>query len=357
MTDKMGFIYSCILQSLDEVFGEEYIDSLFDNDYPVDILDVADAIMIELIKNAYFQNAEKHSVQHHIGIIDYEPLFDSIRMKYSRLESYVQKYRDLEFEGMRDFGIDEKDLKPLKATPMNNMTEKLEGHKITEMGFFERNNIHDLHIIKSIVERRIVDSKKISNNTFISDAEEYDKWVNALIERSHISDEDLVFCSLAFFTFEWKFCFEVLYLIADKMAELKVKNIDFLTLLALCGYMKIPTRLGYNVFANSRMVKERQFIIPELVIDGEIKLDSKKGILRENYVEKIALITDFFCCAVNKESGKTFKDTFTENTDMDDWASFFYEYDIFEAYHKKEWTNQKIRNMRSLYDKLLIHRE
>lgn len=354
MNNKMICICSFIQDALldEDAYEPGYIEYLFANDYPVDFDDITDAIMVELIKYAFNKSEENHPLQHFLDKDD-ELMYECERMKHSRLIKYIQKYRDLEYKRLIKLGLDPKKLSDLQAKSMEDMLEKLEGHEITDMNFFEAENIHDLKIIKSIVERRIVSTKKISNNEFIEMCDEYDAWVERLIERSKKSAEDMVFCSLAFFTFEWKFAFETLYLIADIMAEKDVKEIDPLTLIGLCAFLVIPSSLGYRVSANSRMVKERQWLIPELVVDGEISFMSELWALRENFVEKVALAADFKEGIVNKKTGKNFRDTFIETTSMEDWASFLEDYNVFEAYHKKEWTNKKIRNMRQLYDIIL----
>ena len=48
---------------------------------------------------------------------------------------------------------------------------------------------------------------------------------------------------------------------------------------------------------------------------------------------------------IRLESGETLRKQFAKETTIADWASFFREYDIFEAWNKKELNSIKIRNI------------
>lgn len=48
-------------------------------------------------------------------------------------------------------------------------------------------------------------------------------------------------------------------------------------------------------------------------------------------------------------NGQSAEDWFAENTTMEDWASFFRDYKIFDSWHEKELTNATIRNMRTIF--------
>ena len=55
---------------------------------------------------------------------------------------------------------------------------------------------------------------------------------------------------------------------------------------------------------------------------------------------------------IQLESGRTLREQFAKETTIEDWASFFKEYDIFEAWNKKELSSTRIRNMRKVISQM-----
>ena len=51
-------------------------------------------------------------------------------------------------------------------------------------------------------------------------------------------------------------------------------------------------------------------------------------------------------------NGNTLREQFAKKTTMEDWASFFRDYDMFGAWHKKELSNSRIRNMRKVLNQI-----
>lgn len=88
-------------------------------------------------------------------------------MRYSRIQSYVQKYRKREYDWrISDEGRIIKDIAELVPPDMSDMKNKLEGYQLTKMNFFELATMLDNEFTKAFTEYRLVDSKKISNNRF-----------------------------------------------------------------------------------------------------------------------------------------------------------------------------------------------
>lgn len=56
--------------------------------------------------------------------------------------------------------------------------------------------------------------------------EQYDKLVESLIERSKLSDKDMVFASLALFTLEWHYPLEMFYELSCLMEEEEIDSVD-----------------------------------------------------------------------------------------------------------------------------------
>ena len=230
---------------------------------------------------------------------------------------------------------------------MSTIEQKLKGRRLTYMNFFEQQNIHDLELIKAIVEKRIVSSKKVSNARFREMFEQYDNMVEKLIKLSEKSDEDMFFASLAFFTFEWIYPMETYYYIACMMEQKEIPNIDRKVLLLLCSNVSIESRFGGWVDTESRMVKERFFFL-DFLLDEDIN-PADKWVMIDMIKEILVLCANYTEC-VRTVDGGLYKDWFQEQSVVEDWASFFRWYRIFDLWKRKEWTNTRIRNMRKLIE-------
>ena len=69
-------------------------------------------------------------------------------MRYSRIQSYVQKYRKREYDFRTkesDFDI-LSDISALLPPDMSDMKTKLDGYQLTEMNFFELTTILEINI-------------------------------------------------------------------------------------------------------------------------------------------------------------------------------------------------------------------
>ncbi len=349
MTTKMKLMYEDIMTALYDCIDEEHIYFLFGQMPLVSIDAFGEYVMLEFIKYSYDETAEKHPLRYYIP---YDAMDDdhSERMRYSRALKYTQSYRDKNYNALGEqYGWDEEKMKEyseLKSKDMSVMKERFEGYEISEMVFFEHTTIQDLRIIKSLVENRLYNSKKVSNEAFIEMFEEYDNWVRNLIERSKESDEDMVFASLAYYTLEWKYSFELIYMIAEKMVEDDIDDVSFWNFYVLCGFLRFHSRLGIDISMDSRMIKERQRVLDLLIFQGEP--DPMDLSIRDKYAEIVGVMGLLF--NITCTEGGTYADWFKDNTDIHDWASFFREYNVFDTWHEKKWTNKKIKKARKILE-------
>ena len=337
-TPKMELMYDDVFHALFQCFPQEHIEFLFS----------PPMILLEFIKYSYFETVEKFPLRH---FIPYSSSDDnhSERMRYARSLKYTQKYKNITYQQLienEDINSEQKKkLEVLLKKDMSDIHNRPEGYKLSEMDFFEHTNIQELGIIKSIVENRISSTKKVSNACFLDLFDAYDRWDGNLIERSRKSDEDMVFASIAFFTLEWKYSMELIYLVAGYMEERQIEEVDYYTLLGLTGSIVFDSRLGGKISHDSRMIKERQYVIEDLITND--KSNTMAWLLRDKYVEIAVGLTGLFQNMTSTEGG-LYKDWFKNNTTMEDWASFFEDYDVFSCWHEKTWTNKKIRNARKL---------
>lgn len=343
MTKNMEKMRSEIIRAILVCFPKEYLNIVFAGETSIEVF--VNEILIEFIKYAFDNSQEKHPLRYYVPYGVDENC--SERMVYSRLLAYCQKYRDQEYEECKYMGAD---IEELKAKSMRTMEEKKEGYDITPMQYFELTNIHDIAALKSFVEGRLIDVKKVSNTSFKEMMEEYDRNVEIWSQKKNESDYNRVFYSLAFFTIDWKYGFEFAYLIAQKMEQLKVKEIDRNFFSILCARTTITSLLGCQVAIDSRMIKVRQQMIDVLIPDN---LEWTDGIDLEMrcYAELLVIIAQLNN-GIRLESGGTLREQFAKETTMEDWASFFKDYDVFDAWNKKELKATRIRNMRKVMSQM-----
>lgn len=334
MTDKLMYVGRSVTQFLFDSFPDEYLSAVFSEDMGID--ELVDQILLELVKHAYDSTQDKHSIRFFLSQCC-ETGKDDVAMRYSRLQKISNEYKNKELDFFESLGFPVEEARPPQ---MQDINEKLDGYRLSEMNFFEITNIGDLELIKAIINHRIQSTKKVKNEQFRDIAVQYDKLAISLMEQSNDSDEKMVFNSLAYFTLEWKYAFDFIHQCASSMAHLGIKdpNGSFSRISILLGYRFIDSVLGFTSSADSRMVGYREKLISSFLSDD---------MTSDCYAEQLALLTQI------KEGGSIdgvpIKRWFVENTDIHDWASFFREYNVFRCRgEKKDYTNTIIRNMRGL---------
>lgn len=165
---------------------------------PFDIEELRHCIMMELIRDAYYESEPRASLRSYVdeGLKD----SDDIRMRNQRVLKYAQHYRTLQFENMvQTMGGGHPDLLPDDMTGIEN---KLAGHKLSPMQYFELSTMADNPVLKTIISKRICSVKKVSNAEFIELMNEYDRLTQSLVDRL---EDDRVFATIALFILEWKY--------------------------------------------------------------------------------------------------------------------------------------------------------
>lgn len=188
MNEKISKIGSAITKFLFDMYSFEYIQSVFSGKLDVD--DFVDQVILECIKNAFDNTQEMHSLRYFLKKNGYDDNIDTdVRMRYSRLMALVNEAKKKETEHLKSYGIDIEDDE--MALEMNNIADRLDGYKLSEMNFFEITNIGEIDLIKAIIHHRIPSSKKISNSRFIDIAKQYDKLVLSWKEQCNDSDKKI----------------------------------------------------------------------------------------------------------------------------------------------------------------------
>ncbi len=342
LTDKMEYLLNDIIASLGQLPVEQRV-FLFgppDEEDMEWVLGTACYITMEYIKYAFDYDDPEYSLRHfRKGKND----TDDERMRQSRVVEYVLKYKKRELDLL---GVELPPDHKFANVSMDDIESKLKGHRLTEMDYFEQQNIHDLDIIKAIVQNRIGSAKKISNVRFQEIFAQYDAFIEDINAKSKYSDKDMVFFSIALFTLEWHYPIELFYNIACIMEEDDIQEINQSDLVLLSGNVEVESMYYGWVSTQSRMIKERLFI-SDLLFNRETPLVVKDGLL--SLIKEIIALAVHYKESLHSKGEMKYIDWFRTESSISDWASFFRYYDVFSIWKKKEWTPKRIQNMRKLF--------
>lgn len=329
----------------------EFIDNRLDNFFserdlyeasPFNTVDLRDCILTEIIKDAYYESEKKQSLRANRGTDD-----DSTRMRDSRTMAYAQHYRNIQYKhvaGSANIRIPE-----LLPDDVQSMDGKIEGHKITEMQYFELTTMAEIPLLKAIISKRICDVKKISNDTFIEYMQEYDKLVNGLVAKLDGDDEDVIVATLALFTLEWKYNVELLYSCAVEAEKHNIKDVPLERLAVLCAELTVPVppECTIIIHTESRFVLHRLELVPLIYDDPDELWEEIHNKLWHYFIAKYYIEREI----VHKWSMPEY---FATHISRDKWAAFFREhYDLRKMYVKKEWTNKRIRYVRKIIETMV----
>lgn len=312
---------------------------------PFTVDDLRDCLLMTIIKDAYAESEKKQSLRANRGSDA-----DDVRMRDSRNLAYAQHYRNIQYEDI----LKRTNIRIPELLPENveSMKDKIDGHKLTEMQYYELNTIADHPICKAIVSKRICDVKKISNETFIDYMNDYDKLTQELRERLDGDDEDVIFATIALFTLEWKYNVELFYACAVEAEKNNTKDIPKHRLATLCADLTMPMPPGNNLASmESRFVLHRKELI-----------DAVYNASEEDWEEIYQKLYQYFIAKYHIESEIVHKwsmpEYFYTHIPRSKWAEFFREhYDLRKMYVPKEWTNKRIRYVRSLYQTFVVDME
>ena len=354
VTPKMMNIELTILRIMEEVFPDHLRSFIFASGL-ITPADIVEQVTLECIKNAYEKTSPKKSIRYFLQKEGLDS--DDQRMRYQRIQKYVDAYRMREYDirsssESRDCVNDK--CSELLPADMSSMESKKEGHKLTRMNFFELSTILELDLVKALTECRLANTKKVDNTRFRKIMDQYDNLIASFKSKWLKSKEDIVFYSLAGFTLEWKYAVDFVYQVATEMEESGIKEIPDIQrrMVAFCGDIEGESILGNKIFTHSRLLTIRQSsVVP--IVNEKNDSDYMEGLIHE-YVEALGIIAGLVENATIDDV--PIKQWFIENTDVDDWASFFLDYDFF-LYHdgsEKDWTNKRIRYAREIFSKIMI---
>ena len=264
---------------------------------------------------------------------------------------YIQKRRTITHEELLSRGLF---LEGLLPPDMSSIQEKLAGYQFNEFQYWEINNVHDMQLVKALVDRRIC-QKNFKTETFEDYANEYDVFFRERLQQWISRDDSEVFDFLSMFTLEWKYSFDFYYELATEMVMCNVSEIPDVArrLSAFCGTPTInsllskyaPHLLRGTVCTDSRMLVSRRKYIHDIVLACKEEFEDELN----RFAESLAIVAVMLTRMTYRKT--PIREWFLRNSSVKDWLSVFRQYNVFRAFvSEKEWNNRKkIRYVKELY--------
>lgn len=274
---------------------------------------------------------------------DYE--YQRQKKKYLRLLNWDSYYRYKEGERYADLGgIMPEDFKTLKKSDETNCQLNRESgiYHISDQAEKELDTLISLsNIYYSILEKRIVDTKKISNYTFEDNYNEYDNYFHKIIDEaksSKLSDKEYLSAAFDLFNFEDKTSLEWLYRFANYVINNNISQYIYNRGALL---YQSPVRLPGKLICMNRAPFLKDLFMEQVFTADEFKLNN----IKNKYITCLKSIVYVKNLISSQGSLK--------NIDKNEWCEFIKEnYNLFEWFElKKEWTPKKIRAVRKFLEK------
>ena len=350
LTPKMHKIADNIGNDICNHYNEDYLAVLFSSGFNIE--DIILQVLVLCCRYAYMTTAEKHPLKHYIDQDGLE--LELARKELKRVFDYVnEKYHLESVHLMQTLG----DNFPRPEMNLIKKPGRYPEYEFSAFQYWEGRNIHDMGLVKAIIERRISSSKKVSVDRFLELAKEYDNTVNAQKDKFGISAEDTVFSSLQFFTLQTAYSFDYLYELSDQMEKLNIAEFPDMRnrIMAVAGSYKCDSILP-NINPNAtkdedRMMKyplilQRRRFIQHIVSDPE---DGPISQILGATIEAGVLTNAVY--SHMRISGSCLPLLIAHETTIDDWASVFEIYNVFQTFvPDKDWTDHKIKSVRKMYD-------
>ena len=350
LTPKMHKIADDIGNVVYDNYANDYLALLFSSGIVIE--DIIFQVLVLCCRYAYLITAAKHPLKFYIDQDDLD--LELARKEHKRIFDYVNEKFHLEsVRLMQTIG----DSFPRPEMNLIKKPGRYPEYEFSAFQYWEGRNIHDMGLIKAIIERRIPSSKKVSYYRFIDLAYEYDDAVKAQKEKFGTSAEDTVFSSLQFFTLQTKYSFDYFYELASQMEALNITEFPdmhdrLMTVAGSYKYASVLPDINPNAAADEdRMIQyplilQRRQFIKNIVSDPK---DGPVSMALETIMEANVLVN-----AVRSHmhiGGIRLPQLIAQETTIDDWASVFEIYNVFQSFiPDKDWTDHKIKSVRKMYD-------
>ncbi|MBR2805009.1 MAG: hypothetical protein IKE20_07745 [Eggerthellaceae bacterium] len=352
LSEKMDKVAIAIVEVL--VKELSVCDQLFLFDGRTNVYDLAKEVMSVCCRDAYHFQAAKHSLRHYLedeGFGKESDHWHAARMRSQRTLNYINERRAITAVHHKGAGHCADGLEP---PPMDEIADKLDGYKLDAFQFWEIGNVHDMRLVKAIVDRRF-SRKNYSADDIARDFAEYDQVIE---EKKAVWNEakgEVAYLAyLAFQTLESKYSPEFVYRIACEMArsgKFELPNLGR-RVMAYCGEVG-----GYSCLDLARrsqvshigfdcaLISRRNDYLREIIsYDGnELELS-----LRHAFEARVVVA---LMGSRMTYQGMPIQRWFNENTSVDDWLSVSRYCSYFDVWdNNKDLSDKKVvRNIKRIY--------
>lgn len=269
--------------------------------------------------------------------------YDSTKQKIKRDLKIIEYYRNADGQKLEQLsGVFPEELKQLKKSPDETKSnfDQRNQFNISDQVVLEIKNFGQLKIYKKILERQIIDVKKVSNYKFEDYYKEYDDHYIELIDSvssGDVTPEKYLSVVIDLFNIENKVSLEWLYSFADYAVKNKITNEVFER--AKWLYVShINLSSGLTCMNRAPFLKKE--IMPLLLNVGEVEY----AINVNSYcrmLEYIVVIKKLIAKKIN-----------LSEIPKDEWVQFIKKnYDLLGSFEmNKEWKPEKIRKVRRVIE-------
>lgn len=350
LTPKMHKIADSIGEFILTHYEQEHLETMFS--FGLTIEDVIFQVLVICSRYAFLINSDKHPLSYFIETTGKDS--ELARKEHGRIIKYVDDKNNIIDECLkRNIG----DTFQRPDTTLVKKANRFPEHEFTEFQYWEINNIHDIELIKSVVERRIPYSKKVPIEKFKIISEQYDNTVETMKANFGKNPKSTVFSSIQFFTLQTKYSFDFFYELAVMMEHYGIKEFHDMKnrLITVAGRYKCTSELpdicpivaaDVDRKIEYPLILQRRKKIYKLITDpegGEIEL------FLASFIEANVLAN-----AIRSHmhiNGQILPLFFAKNTNINDWASVFETYNVFRTFiPHKSWTDAQIKSVRKMYD-------
>lgn len=352
MNEKLKQLANTIERIIRIVFPEDYL-SAVSQFGKYSISDLVNQVLVECSKHAYDVVTEKNSLLFYLKELNNNPdEEEKEQRRVRRTIEYINAHRDSLYEYLIKNGID---AEGLKSPEMKTMSEKIAGYKLTPFQFWEINNVHDIKLIKSIVEKRLC-KKNFTIDKFLEFERQYNDVLKTALNNID-NGIDIIENFLKIFILEGKYSFDFYYALSQCMVQNKVTSIDDCQFKIKLFSGITPLFSAYNgdgikvLSDNYSLCENRLLILRPNYIQTIVKSDEEEFKRSALYYNEGRYIVANILTHMTYQ-GLPLRDWFVCNTSQEDWKDVFLNYNINSVINiKKDWNNTRtIRYMKSLYN-------
>ena len=349
MNNKMKYIADEIGKFVYKNINNDYLESLFLCGFCIEDL-IMQILFIEC-RALYLQKSEKHPLTFYIEEeikskhLDKDLNFEALRKQRERIIAYSEE-KFMKFNKIQNSKMNRPDFDSKKI--LNN---RFPSYDFSEFQYWEICNIHDMDLVKSIVDQKII-KKDFSNDRFQKVSNQYNNYFCNLVDECN-SGNNIVINSIKYYTLESKYNFDFIYkLVSISLKESKqisnncINNIKALACpitnsCILPNYTKLPNN---NYFIEYPLILQRDRILN--YFNDNFNNEPLERFIGA-YFEANAIINLVI------ENDISIKEWMFKNIDLKDMKSFF---EIFNAFRlfvpNKQWDKNEIKLAKKIYSEI-----